>query len=293
MRSIAQVFWFGLTTSLGMSSSTIAAVLAVLAASAAPAVGAEPGPGAKPSPQPSSPARSSADTPFCPVQPSVTVIDGTKTRYAITLHGLETGLASGIVSLYAGNRRYDVRFKNVVVPDMADDKTPEAPVVVRFPAAVSLDGAAVTAIEENGMTTCSPVFSPWIASVDGAVNNDGRRTEELRARARAQVPIDAPTAVDDPVSCAVPYRAPQTTFAFKPGNPYPDAEGQAVIVVLLGPDDRILGTRVLKTAGNNIMDRVALAATARSRFEGSVFRCRHVFGAYTFVVSFTPQNHRF
>ena len=239
------------------------------------------------------------DVPFCPLTPSVTDLDGAKTRYAVTLRGLETGRAGGVISLYAGNGRYDVPFHNLVVrgtdpiASLAGEETvPSIPIVVRFANPVVLDGAAVTAIEENGMKPCNPVYAPWIAAHNREGSKRDRYAEKVRTQARAVAPIDAPRAVDDPVSCAVPYREPKTRFAFEPRNPYPEADGLAIVLVLLAPDDRILGTRVLKTAGNMIMDRVALGAAARSGFEGSVFRCHHVFGAYVFGVSFTPQNRR-
>lgn len=267
-----------------MQRTSIAVVIfAVLVASAAPAVPAEPRPDAKPSPPPASPAASSTDAQFCPLNPTVTDVDGTKTRYAVVLHTLDTGLASGIVSLYAGSHRYDVRFDKLVVPGVADQKTPAPLIVVRFPAAVTVDGAAVTAIDDNGLAPCNPVYTPWVA---GKADAAGPDTERLRARARAQAPVDASAAVDDPISCAEPYRPARTTFPFRPDNPYPGAQGTAKILVLLGPDNRILATRVVKSAGNQMMDRAAADAAGRSHFEGVVFRCHHVFGNYLFSVDF-------
>jgi hypothetical protein len=226
--------------------------------------------------------------PFCPLAAHVVDVDGTRTRYAVVLTSLETGRASGIVSLYAGNTRYDVPFHNAVALDTRDLKTPATPIVVRFAASTVLDGAAVTSIEDNGTNPCDPVFSPWssILLLSPQTPEDRRRHELLVARARAEIGIEAPTPVADRISCAVPYRLPRTTFAFEPTTPYRDARGIAHVLVLLGPDNRVLGTRIEQSAGNEMMDNVALYAVAHSRFEGAIFRCRPVFGTYIFSVEF-------
>jgi hypothetical protein len=264
------------------------AAFAVLVGSMASPVAAEPRPDAKPSPRPSSPAPSSADAPFCPVATSVVDADGTKTRYAVVFRAIETGRASGVVSLYAGNRRYDVPFHDVVALDTRDLTTPATPVVVRFATPTVIDGAAVTSIDDNGLKPCAPLFSPWSSAIPMNAQSaaDRRRYELLRARARTDTGLEVPSPADDPVSCAVPYRRPRTTYAFEPTSPFRDAHGTSTILVMVGTDDRVLGGRVERSSGNTALDRVALDAAGRSRFVGSIFRCKPVIGIYLFTVDF-------
>lgn len=271
-------------------TSLRAAVTALLAlATAAPCIADSPA--ATPRPVASArPARTEPGTRYCPLSAGVLDLDGAHTRYAVSVGALQTGLASGIVSLFAANRRYDIPFRNMVVVDSRDKTTtPSPPVVVRFPEATVLDGAAVTAIGDSGQERCDPVFNPWIpiAFVYRPDSEAGRAQQLTRARAQDVVPLDAPVPVADPVACPSPNVPSRTVSAFEPRNPAPGVKATVQVVVLLDTDDKLFGTRVQLSSGNRDLDRAAVDAAARSRFQGAIFRCRHVIGAYIFSVMFS------
>ena len=230
---------------------------------------------------------------YCPLSTSVRVLDYTRTRYAVSFRALETGRASGTLALWAGDRRYDVPFHDVVALDSRDRISPETGFVVRFAAPTMLDGAVVTAIDNGGtLRPCDPWFAPWVPAARSGP--DGRTTEERTAedrflsRARAAVAIDAQPAIADPTTCSTPNRPAHTVYAVSPDRPSPILTGVAVVMVLLDPPDKITGARIETTSGNRSLDLVALSAARRSEFQGQIFRCRHVMGGYLFSVEFGP-----
>ncbi len=230
---------------------------------------------------------------YCPLSTRVRDVDDTHTRYAVSFRALETGRASGTLALWAGDRRYDVPFRDAVALDSRDRISPETAFVVRFAAPTTLDGAVVTAIDEGGtLWPCDPWFSPWVPAPRSGPDfrTPGERTAEDRflARARAAKPIDAPPAVADPPICTTPNRPGRTVYAVSPDRPSPFLEGVSVVMVLLDPTDNIADTRIETSAGNRSLDLVALSAARRSQFQGPIFRCRRVMGAYLFSVEFSP-----
>jgi hypothetical protein len=230
---------------------------------------------------------------YCPLSTSVRELDDTRTRYAVSFRALETGRASGTVALWAGNRRYDVPFLDVVALDSRDRISPETSFVVRFAEPTTLDGAVVTAIDEGGaLHPCDPWFAPW---VPGPRSGPDLRTPEERtaedrflARARASVAIDAPPAVADPVTCTAPTRPGRTVYAVSPNSPSPILSGVSVVMVLLDPSDKIADVRIERSSGHRSLDIVALSAARGSEFRGQIFRCRHVMGGYLFSIQFDP-----
>jgi hypothetical protein len=230
---------------------------------------------------------------YCPLSTGVRELDDSRTRYAVSFRALETGRASGTVSLWAGNRRYDVPFRDVVALDSRDRISPETSFVVRFPAPTTLDGAVVTAIDEGGtLHPCDPWFSPWVRGAPSGPDYrspEERTTEErFLSRARAAVAVDAPPAVADPVTCSAPTRSGRTVYAVSPNSPSPILSGLAVVMVLLDPSDKIAGVRIERSSGNRSLDIVALSAARGSEYQGQIFRCRHVMGGYLFSVQFDP-----
>lgn len=230
---------------------------------------------------------------WCPLSPRVRDVDDTHTRYALSFRAPESSSASGIVSLWAGERRYDVPFHNVVALDSRDRISPETGIVVRFAAPTVLTGAVVTAIDEGASRLqCDPWYAPWVPS---AVSDADRRNPESRvaderfiARARTATPIDAPAAVVDPRPCTTPDRSARTVFAARPDAPQSAGGGLSVIKVLLDESDHIVNARVERPSGDRRLDAAALGAARGSQFEGQIFRCHHVMGAYLFTVEFGP-----
>ncbi|MEA2786293.1 MAG: hypothetical protein QOF71_2397 [Candidatus Eremiobacteraeota bacterium] len=248
---------------------------------------------AQTAPGPSAPAASapSATLKYCPLSTRVHDVDDTHTRYAVSMRALETGRASGIVALWAGNRRFDVPFRDVLALDSRDRISPETSFTVRFAAPTTLDGAVVTAIDEGGtLRPCDPWFAPWIPVSRTAPDRrtaEERTTEErFLSRARAATPIDAPAAVADATTCAVPNQSARTVYAVTPDRPRFGGTGLTVVMVLVDPTDKVAGARIQTSSGNRQLDEVALSAARLSEFQGQIFRCRHIMGGYLFSVEF-------
>lgn len=253
---------------------------------------------AQTAPPPSATPAPIAPTPagWCPLSIDVRELDYTRTRFAVSLTSLDIGRASGTVALWAGDRRYDVPFHNVVAVDSRVPWKPQVAVVVRFPEPIALDGAVVTAIDDGGgMRPCDPWYSPWIAparlgiSVQAAdESQEGARIAALfLAAARTMAPVEAPTPVADPLRCTTPYRAARTVHEFEPETPGAAGAGTAVVHVLLDPSDKISSVRISHSSGRRALDEIALRAARLSEFQGQIFRCRHVMGSYLFSIEFS------
>jgi hypothetical protein len=229
---------------------------------------------------------------WCPLSTRVRDLDDTHTRYAVSFRSLETGRASGTVALWAADRRYDVPFHNVVALDSRDRISPETSLTVRFSAPTVLDGAVVTALDDgSGSRPCEPWFAPWVPNAPQLPGGQTRqeRTDEDRfvMRARAATPTDAPAPVPDPLTCTTPNRPGRTVRAAEPGRP-PSApmSGLAVVMVLIDQSDKVIGARIQRSAGDVGLNNVALSAAQRSEYQGQIFRCHRVVGAYLFTVEF-------
>jgi TonB family protein len=252
---------------------------------------------AQTTPPPSATLAPIAPTPagWCPLSTIVRDLDDTHTRFAVSLESFNTGRASGTVALWAGDRRYDVPFHNVVAVDSRVPEKEQAAVVVRFPTPITLDGAVVTAIDDGGgMRPCDPWYSPWIAPAQLGISVQAADESEDKARieamflaaARTIAPVEAPTPVADPSRCTTPYRAARTVHDFEPESPQFAGKGTAFVQVLLDPSDKISGVRIERSSGRRALDETALRAARLSEFQGQIFRCRHVMGSYLFSIEF-------
>ncbi len=255
--------------------------IANVSAQTAPAASASPGPAATATPA------------WCPLSTRVSELDATHTRFAVSFTSFDTGRASGIVALWAGDRRYDVPFHNVVAPDTRDRTTASTAIVVRFPAPTTLDGAVVTSIEDDGaLRPCDPWYAPWVANMpigpDLRTPADRRAKEQFLTAARAAVAVDAPGAIADAKPCTTPDQPGRTVFAPEPVKPAFTGTGLAVVLVLIDPSDRIVNVRLERSSGDARLDATALTTARDSEFRGQLFRCRHVMGSYIFTVQFNP-----
>ncbi len=234
-----------------------------------------------------------ADTPlsattWCPIMPLVTDLDGARTRYAVALSGVNGGPASGTLSLYSGDQRFDVPFANVTVVATNDATSVPTPIVVRFAAPTKLDGATMTRAG-----TCELPFSPWTPNTKqrGAVPLP--ETPFLRA-ARAATPVDAPQPTTDALTCAKPYAEHGDHFAPKPQWPriaeQQMAFGTIDLLVVVNANGSLFGTRVDRSAGTPTFDATALAWVGNSRFDPEIFRCRPVAGAYHYAITFRAHS---
>jgi hypothetical protein len=229
----------------------------------------------------------------CSLSARVSELDEAHTRYAVSFRAFETGPVSGTVALWAKDRRYDVPFRNVVALDSRDRISPETSITVHFAAPTALDGAVVTAIADgSGQRPCDPWYSPWVVSPrpgpDGRSAEVRTIDERFLVHARNAAAIDAPAAIPDPLSCPTPYRAGRTVRAID-ATPQGPGSGVSVVMVLLDASDKIVNARIERSAGLVWLDAAALKAVRASEFQGQIFRCRHVTGAYLFSVEFLPD----
>lgn len=239
----------------------------------------------------------------------VVPVDDARTRYALAFFSHDgTRRASGAVSLYAGDDRYDVDFADATVVDPRDRDAAPSPVVVVFAAPVTIDLAVVTAIDG---TACDPRLEPWYpkkpvtaligrtsVGVYGAPRADLFRYEPSAAvwdRFRAEIPaahaVEArPVVHEAHVACAREHVGATTALAAQPDLSQEQisrfASGRAVILVSLDAANTVVRTRVEESSRNGALDRIAADAAARAEFRSPVVRCRPYAGSYLYEVVF-------
>jgi TonB family protein len=259
---------------------------AVLAAAAGALVWAEPA-----STVAAKPVNHALD--WCPVSVDVRTLDSMNGLYSIRLASLDTGKASGTISLYAHDVRYDIPFSQAIVPGWGDRTTAPTPIVVRFPRPVDFDGAYVSSLDNPTPAPCATPFVPWIRYGSnhlpfGIVTTTDAAFERA---AQAAVPVDAPPPVPDARPCETPDRRASTIHAAEPTYPREasSVSGTATVRVILNADDSVYGVLLERSTQNDALDRSALVAARNSRYLGATFRCKPTVGVYLFLVSFGPR----
>jgi hypothetical protein len=197
---------------------------------------------------------------------------------------------SGIFSLYAGATRYDIPFRDFVVEDRDGDRTIPTLVVVKFPRPTTITSAIVSFAPATS-TVCSYFSVPWRRGDEEIVSDPGRvKRTWWSTVVRAASRTDAPVGVDDPRPCGEPDRPPRTVRADEPEMPYPPADGEAVVLVLLDEKNDIIGVTIDKSSGFPQLDSAAADSALLSKFEGETFRCRPAAGIYKFIVTFEKEK---
>lgn len=252
--------------------------------------------GVSPSPAPVPSAAAADNNPtWCPILASVTILDSTRLAFYL-LTPIEPGRASGTVSLYTATSRYDVRFSDAYVAKYRQPSSPQEATafVVRFPNPVTVNTAAVTALDSPTPRPCNALYSPWLRRApvpEAALTPEDRaRSAAFRARFEALPAQMAPAPVAyTPASCAQPFVAARTVAPFVPVQPYenPLFRGVVHVWVTIGVDGRAVDTEVLKTSGDDVIDAVARDAAERSLYSAETFECAKIIGTYLFGVDFT------
>ena len=206
-----------------------------------------------------------------------------------------SGRASGTLSIFTGTARYDVPFRDVVVPHvLGDGKDHSAtPIVVRFPTAVTLDAAVVTALDLPAAKACRPYYSPY--SRRGSIGWSHIEPEAAFAeRAVATPAVRAPKPVGyAPAICESRVTPPSTVAAYQPDMPdvamVKKWRGETTVLVTVDVDGRAVDAQTQTSSGHPELDLLAEDAARRSRFTAGTFDCAPVVGSYLFVVAFTPN----
>jgi hypothetical protein len=275
------------------------AAVAALLSSAAPGTAqiAPPTPGSAPPGQCS------------PFVGGVVPLDDTRTRYALAFFTHDgTRRASGAVSLYAGDDRYDVSFVDATAVDPRDRDATPTPVVVMFATPVTLDLAVVTAVDG---AACNPRSEPWrprkpVTGTLGrtAVGIYGSRriapfsyepSDALWDRFRAKIPSAGaiaaqPVVHEAHVACGKESVVGTTARAVQPDLSQEQigrfASGRAVILVSLDAASTVVRTRVEDSSGDGSLDRIARDAAQRGEYRSPAIRCRPYAASYLFEVYF-------
>jgi len=237
--------------------------------------------GASPAPVPSSLAATA--TKWCPIAVYVTTLDATR----VAVHfwtPLPGGLASGIVALTANGSRYDVRFADELVPHrgLRIASSPRSTtLVVRFPAPVRVDSAAVTSLDAPARGPCNPLYGPWSSQGrDQPIDPAGD------ASAANVVVHDAPAPIPyTPATCGTPFAPPGTVSAAEPRSVR--YNGTVYVSVTVGADGKTTSADLPEPSGSAAADTAAKDAAARSTFSPQIFNCEPVAGTYTFGVVFS------
>ena len=241
--------------------------------------------GATPAPAP--PALESPATTWCPISPVVVPLDDTRIALGFSTP-FPAGRASGVVTLWTADARYDVRFDDAVVlhygrvtfgiPD-------PLPIVLRFPAPVHVESAVVTSLDAPTPGPCDPQYVPWRARGTIAVNM-AMQASAYRRRAGDVAARDAPPPTPyAPPDCPVRFAPAKTvrTYAPRPMR----FNGTVNVLVTVSTNGRALAVETLTSSGNSAVDAVAKDAAIRAQYEAEIFDCRKIVGTYLFSVEFS------
>jgi len=199
----------------GLSLMLVAGPRIAAAAAAPPASG-----------QPQCPARVLDVAPLYPEE------NFASTTFLVTFEtpGLAPAHMSGTVALYSGDRRYDVHFGDIVAAgSVASALSDATPVVVHFPAPMSIDAAYLAQLggPSGGPCALAYVWTKPATKAQGAFGSILSAFEaDIRKRAASLAPIEASAvAVEAKPSCASPTvrplvlkAAPRDVGAFQTGT---------------------------------------------------------------------------
>ena len=236
-------------------------------------------------------------------------LDDAGSRYAVALFSHErTHSVSGVLALYHGDDRYDVRFANAIAADPRDDSATPTPLVVGIDPAAPVEAAVVTSL---GGTPCAPMSepvrtgSPYVTGRIGSTqvgtrphqrfgappSNPGDAFWQRFRAATASAPALTPDAVvhETHVACATPNRAATTLFVASNHGVLDfdalarGAGGQAYVLVTLDDADKVTSARIERPSGSSDVDRASLAIVADSQFRSPLFYCRAYGGSWLFA----------
>ncbi len=218
---------------------------------------------------------------FCPVRPYVTLLDDSKTRYAVSLDAIHAGDYSGTITMYAGNSRYDIPFHGLTATGFDRRGGHATPLVIQFPQSTNLDGAWVSALD--GAPACEVAYAPWASNYP----NYGRSDAAYLAELRLLKPVDAPSPTIEARACDVPDRVARTLKAapVRVADVAGGPDATVGVLVLIDDQNAVIGEKISESASFPADDQAALDTVARSTFLGATFRCRPIVAYYLFRVS--------
>jgi TonB family protein len=220
----------------------------------------------------------------CSVRVNLWAVDAKRVALRFFTSGAP-GPLSGTVALYAGDRRYDVPFRNAyAISDRDEGHADVVPVIVRFPAAIHVDAVIVTAVDAPAPPSCVPSATPYIEPKYDAVDAESERAE--RGRADSLIPIDAPAPITLPRSCRVRNVPGRVVSAAEPRTRSAGSGGVAYVAVSLDASDHVTGARIQTSSGDAEQDAVALDAARRSTYENAIFDCVKRPGTYVIGIGF-------
>jgi hypothetical protein len=240
-------------------------------------LGAPLGAGAQVAPSPA---------PACEFRMNVFNVDDNRVALRFFTSG-PSGPISGTAALYAGDRRYDVAFRNAYAKTTVDEtgRVGVQPVIVRFPAPTDIDAAVITAVDAPARPACREHGTPFIAWKFRYDPKSAEGQADL-ANANALPALDAPPPVILPHTCPVRFAHARTVAAATPrgGGEY---NGRvAYVVVSLDASDRVVGARIQTSSGDPKQDAIAVETARLSTYETEIFNCVKYPNDYIFMVSF-------
>ncbi|HEY4442423.1 MAG TPA: energy transducer TonB [Candidatus Elarobacter sp.] len=205
-----------------------------------------------------------------------------------------SGFASGTLTLLTQSERYEIPFRRVVVPSEIHGKESPTPIVVHFPAAITLDAAVVTGIGTPAQP-CRPYFNPYYAphlrtgAAPKPSPHEAARLDALRRAALATTSIDATPQPYVPAACTNRFTMPKVVREPEVVTPRIARDqrwtGTTWILVTIGTDGSPLEGRVYSSSGFAELDAYARSAIVAAKFTAGTFDCAPTVGSYLFCVN--------
>jgi TonB-like protein len=221
----------------------------------------------------------------------VSPVDGAATTYLVTLDPPAADAkvaASGAVSLFTREDRYDVPFHDADIRRHQGSEYAGTVLAVRFPAPVRLEGGYVSSLTSPGTVQCAP-RDPFMPTVE-------HKPEPPAAPAPStSVNIDAPMPVSDPMpACAVYYAQASTVKTAPLQTPsIVQMNGDRQIAfarVRIAPNGSVISATIARPSHSSLFDDAVVHAAERSTYTPAIFRCVAVGGDYLFGGVFDPPR---
>ena len=105
----------------------------------------------------------------------------------------------------------------------------------------------------------------------------------------APTPVPTPT----PLACANPNVPPRTLSAYLPETPaiaqQQGIQGTVEVIVSLDEASKQVAAPVVRRSANKVLEKAAVDAASKSRFQTEIKNCKPLASKYVFVVEFQSQ----
>lgn len=220
------------------------------------------------------------------------------TLFGLRLAAPEAQDLSGHLVIQTNQDQYAVAFPDVTLKNVltADDGTyaVSEPLFIAFDKPTSVTVVWLDDMKHAGTTSvCAPrpIFydRTYLSTIEkSSVARQLQEERRIRLAANSgqnifKASFLAPIAS---LPCRTPNAEATVFYQAAPRGGVRGLTGKTSVMLSLGTDGAVLGTKILTSSGSEVLDNVAALAARESRYTPKIKNCRPVSGDYFFVVEF-------